>query len=190
MPPQRDIHTAFRQKASELLVLTAPSTSSHLGYELLQTFIRDQAAPPSDLKESYCTACGMLVVPGITATMSRVKKANSRSAGGNPGNTQPKPHAPKPSSMRKAVSRRCLNCRRSTIFNIPSPESNQALAPKPDVASQTQSAALRDESSAKISSKKRAQVRKERDALRSLLHQRKQNEVAHSTLDLMDFMKS
>ena len=175
----------FLRDAALLLFSSSPTTSSHISAERFR-----QCANPS---EPRCPACGTLLVQGLNASLTYLGMNSSRRK--------------EPTIAVAGHQNKLLQLTRCEAFNRIAKCFYQSNKPprqyqrrainqtkvakiEEDLAARhnPRTPASREVSQSKISSKKRAQTRKDREGLQSLLA-RSQKKNTYSSFSLMDFMK-
>lgn len=175
---------SFLEKAAHLTYTRSPSTSAHLISEQ-QALARSTQAVTRSQNTDACQRCGTLatgVWKSKSATVRRTKSSSSRK--------------PLPTPTMRTMVRRCDACGNVAKLSIqpkvkPSPlrkvqTSSATLAAPDSHSSPSSSVRARDEP--KLSSKKRAKARKDRDGLQVLLNKKKPSSTTQP-MTLMDFMK-
>ena len=199
MPRTKDdnLRAKFLKSSAKLLTATGPSTSAHLMSEHISTLLNDQDSSLGLLREEICIACGTLSLrEGTTSVVRKQKKRGKRAV----------PGARKEVSLRSRtggdgdggeIVLKCSVCNQKTVIALPAaPQPAKVVVSGEDSAILTLSPGDLPEratpkSGDKMSSKKRAKARKERDGLQALLAQSKKDKVnSSSTLDLTDLMKA
>jgi hypothetical protein len=171
--------------ASKLMVGLSPSTSAHLSAEKI-SFGRSKEPPQAPTRA--CGGCGTLSIPGWNAPTLASNTGETISH--EPSSTQKQP-------AQTRIRRGCKVCGRVTQVT-----SAPAIKPKrhpvrPSEPVKVRAAELRKPAlqvlqkapEPKVSSKKRARARKDREGLQVLLN-RSKAVPAKPGLGLMDFMKS
>jgi RNAse P Rpr2/Rpp21/SNM1 subunit domain len=180
-----NLKTTFLEDAAKSIATTSPSTASYLASESVQLKLdggpQDEGSTDQQ-RQTFCTACGSVFIPGWNCLMARGDKVFAL-------NTPNK-------ARRHTISYRCLACHYRTDFILPSPK---RVDSKKQVKNVVRSAAFcvkekHPKSSdptttpMKTSSKKKAKARREKAGLQSLLKKSKEETIAPPQLSLMDFM--
>lgn len=179
------LKTAFLQEAAKSITITSPSTAAYLGSESIQQAL---ASEPHNkvftepLRQTFCTACGSVFVPGWNCSIIR----------GNKGSATDKLKT----IQRRTIVYHCQACYHRTTFRVPSIERLDSKIKAKNVSRSTildVDAKLSVSSNpgivlAKASSKKRAKVRREKAGLRSLLKKSKEEAATSPQFNLMDLM--
>jgi hypothetical protein len=179
----QEMRIRYLQSSARMLFLSSASTSQHLSAQCLE-LAHSRSTPAWKEAVNACEACGGFLVPGWTTSIKVVTSKAKR----NPTAQQ------KDGGLRrKLLSRRCLFCNRVTKETVDQQwkrKDRQAQSPAvshPPVAESPQDEPVAEKSS-KLSSKKRARARKDREGLQALLNKSAQTKSAPS-LNLMDLMK-
>lgn len=179
------IKTAFLQNAATSVATISPSTAAYLGCELVQL---QQAhgcqnkALTDHQRQTVCTACGNMFIPGWNCSIAR-------------GGKDPAQDGFK-KVRRRTVVYHCQACYHHTSLCFPSPKRRDNKRQQKDIPRSTISdLALPQQTSlnpaiapTKTSSKKRAQARKDKLGLQSLLKKSREENEASPQFTLMDFM--
>lgn len=173
-----DVRQRFLHSAAQRLCRTSPSTSAYLSTQGLST---NQLGSTKDSQQSiFCGTCGSL-----NTKAWNIKPATSETCG-KEATTRPTNARP----VKRVALRRCHVCGRlskAAFDHTPGPVKAEKLSGSkpPRDSSPIPSSTVQQ---AKLSSKKRAKVRKDREGLQALLNKTKS---AHSSsrMTLMDFMK-
>ena len=179
------IRESFLEKASRQMFAASPSTSAHIAAENISL---NRSVKPNNNYTQTCGGCGTLAVPCWTS---------STLAGAKRGKLAGTPSSQRKQLQPKSASRKCKICGSVTKLshhNSQKPKRHASEPVKPTkVESPTAEVPLsipqRPTSDSKVSSKKRARARKDREGLQALLNKNK-GASATPALDLMDFMKS
>jgi RNase P subunit RPR2 len=166
-----DLKIAFLQTAAQSLAVTSPSTASYLASESLQ-LRRTSRASKKQLtdkeRQTYCTACGNVFVPGLNCSIVRGDKNGSLE-----GSNQ---------AAHRTVVYYCQACHNSTSFTLPpspprptrfrdkhlSTKDQSAINP-PSTDAKSEIRAVSKAQPTKPSSKQRAKARQRRSQLQSLI---------------------
>ncbi|OAP57262.1 hypothetical protein AYL99_08000 [Fonsecaea erecta] len=170
----------YLQRSARVIFLSAPSTSRQLLRESVELGHR-RPSHGGRGAEDTCMTCGNLMLPEWTVST----KITDRKA-----------HAPKKKSRQKVRSRRCSLCSRvikdiATMDSSHAREAQQLVTVPTKHGEEVVATAPADPVLAKpvkLSSKKRARARKDREGLQALLNKSMQAKSTLS-LDLMDLMK-
>ena len=169
--------------ASHLLYAISPSTSAFLQAQYNKTADENDVVLPEERKRKICTSCGTILVLGITARSSTLKKNSKRND--SVGKLK-----------RKLVSIECQKCNARTEYAVELPTPKNMKAAKKDSSAK----ALTNVSSDLHSpgqqfaekAKKRARSRKS-SSLQALLARRKAEAAGSKDtgfgLDLKDLLK-
>lgn len=187
-----DARHSFLATASQQLFESSPTTSAHLSAENVNLQRVHQRFRGLG---GCCRSCGTLAIPGVTSSLvtSRIS--------GEPG---PKRRMKQKSfTSRSTTIQQCLACGRHTKETITKPNKSvraisttvvpplQAPAQPPPAASVPDSpgeGSKPPSTEPKVSSKKRAKARKDREGLQALLNKAKPS-AGPSKLNFMDMMK-
>jgi hypothetical protein len=173
----------FLQASARTLFLSSPSTSRHLSLQGLE--LADLQTPSGVFKSSEaCSACGNLLTPGWTTRSKTITRVLKRRQVTTP-EREP--------TRRKTISKQCQVCHRTSRQTKILQLDTRKRQSRPTEASrkpieepiQDQPAV---EKSSKVSNKKRAKSRKDREGLQALLNKSTQNKASPG-LNLMDLMK-
>jgi hypothetical protein len=176
--------SSFLENAARYMFARSPSTSAHLSSEslALTSLIRDKETSGD---KAVCQSCGTIALEAwkplpVTAVVRQASRRISNTA--------------RPS--RRIAVRRCVACGklsklqlearqkpgRSKKLELTQPRPiKKALSPAP-------TSSAHPDQETKLSSKKRARARKDREGLRELLNKSNLG-TSKSTLGLLDFMK-
>lgn len=182
MNPQ-DARARFLQDSARMLFLSSASTSRLLSFQSLElAHMRNSSEQKNGV--NACTACGGLLIPGWTTKIKIVtsKVQRKRAALPNEGDIRT-----------KLVSRQCSFCKRVTRETTdqqwkPRGRQNKSSAAPPPPAEETVHEEIGAEKASKVSSKKRAKARKEREGLQALLNKSAQSKGSPG-LSLLDMMQ-
>jgi RNase P subunit RPR2 len=182
------LRNAFLQDAAKAIVMASPSTSSYLVSESVQLELAKRShneALPNHQRQSFCTACGNVFIPGSNCTVTGAERS-----------TAPDPSKKEP-VQRHIIVYRCHACHQRTSIHIsPSPrtanstrqEKDARCKPVPSLDTNCQTLPNLTASIPKTSSKKRAKAREEKAGLQSMLDKSKKETRASPQLNLMDLM--
>lgn len=175
---------SFLRKAAHLTNSRSPSTSAHLVAERQALTRSSQAcAPPQRLYE--CQRCGTFAISiwkAKSATIKSSKKSSSRKPLAEPSTRTVVRRCSACGNVAKLLTDRKVKSARSLKVQLSPP----TLAVPEPRASPTSSIQIRDEP--KLSSKKRAKARKDREGLQVLLNRRRPSSVTPQ-MSLTDFMR-
>ena len=184
-----DLRTKFLQDAAKLMATTSPSTASYFASESIQLQLANgqQNAPFEDQqRQTFCTACGNVFIPGWNCSIVRGDK--TKGSGFDARNVV----------RRSAVVDNCHACHHRTTLSLPSPERPGKIGGKKhDLPSTTlpveggrRGSCAATAVTTKSSSKKRAKARKDNAGLHSLLKNSREAHDATTSpqLSLMDLM--
>ena len=166
----------FLQNAAKLLASKTPSTASYLASESIQLELahRQQDKPFEDhQRQTFCTACGNIFVPGWNCSIVRGDKKKS-----------PASHKQK-TIRRGTVIYKCQRCHHDTALSIHPTEKLRNVDHENQISGSTTTTVTK-----KTSSKKRAKARKDQAGLQALLERSKEekNKDTSPKLSLMDLM--
>ncbi|EXJ94113.1 hypothetical protein A1O1_02506 [Capronia coronata CBS 617.96] len=197
MADLQDVRTRFLQSSARMIFLASPSTSRHLSYQSSELEHTRSHGTTSRAARTVCEACGTLLLPGWTAS---TRFGTQRTTTTSQATVDEK-------IRRKTVSLKCSACHRVTKQTAeikPNARGSRRLKPpvrgqkrlQPSVPGDQEKETVHDElstdnsadKSTKLSSKKRAKARKDRQGLQALLNKSAQNR-SRPTLNLMDLMK-
>ena len=173
----------FLQASARILFLSSPSTSRHLSFQGLE--LADLQTPSGAYQSrEACSACGNLLTPGWTSRTKAVTRLLKRRQVTRPEKEQ---------ARGKTISKQCQVCLRTSretrILQLDTRK--RQSRPSADFRKPVEEP-IQDqpvvEKSSKVSSKKRAKARKDREGLQALLNKSTQNKPSPS-LNLMDLMK-
>lgn len=181
----QDVRTKFLQSSARMILLSSPSTSRYLSSQSVE-LEHSRAILPSTGRENVCAACGNLLVPGWTSSM---RTATEKEA------TKPR-LVSEFKIRRRKLSQKCSSCHRISKQTTELKPNPRNLRRRPAVSTHATGKAAHEElpaedaadKSTKVSSKKRAKARKDRQGLQALLDKSTQNKP-RGGLNLMDFMK-
>lgn len=203
----------YLHEAAHVMALASPETSSFLESQYSHLLAENDLLPPESRKREVCGACGTILIPGISCTVTQEQIPPSK-----PKKKGSKVRKPGPSEANRCCKMKiysCLRCSSKARLQIPSSKARMGIR-KPTKASAAETptptptpttAALSSAESgattapvtapanlapaaANASSKKRAKARK--GGLQALLASSKK-ETKPSTgfgLGLMDLMRS
>lgn len=184
-----ELRTTLLQNAAKLMAMISPSTSSYLASESIQFQLANgqQSAPFEDQqRQTFCTACGNVFIPGWNCSIGRGDKTKSSGLDA------------RKIVRRSAVAHSCHACHHRTTVSMASPKRLEKTTHKKHDPSSTslpvegahQRSCDIKVAPTKSSSKKRAKARKEKAGLHSLLKSSKESHDATTSpqLSLMDFM--
>ncbi len=179
------LRSTFLQDAARSLALDSPSTASYLVSESVRFKLasgpQNEALPPHQ-RQSFCTACGNIFVPGLNCSIVRGDRSGVEHKSRN--------------VQRRTIMYQCEACFHHTTFCLPLPKAPHGGTQKKD---HTRDKTLNLETNhglssntiampTKISSKKRAKARKEKEGLQSMLSKSKEHTRTSPQLNLLDFM--
>jgi RNase P subunit RPR2 len=180
------LRTTFLQDAAKSIAIASPSTASYLVSESFQQELASgpqNKALPDHQRQSFCTACGNVFIPGRNC--SEVRGERTAAGQSKKGNVQ-----------RRTIVYNCQACyQRTTLSLPPSPQTANSKGQEkgaphsPILGLDTKHQSLSNPAAppTKTSSKKRAKARKEKAGLQSMLA--KSREARSSPqLNLMDLM--
>lgn len=173
----------FLQDSARMLFLSSPSTSRHLSAQRIE--LVQSETPQRQLRvRDVCTACGTLLVSAWT---TETKSVTTRIRLPQNGNAKPK------KVRHRTTTSRCSACNRVTKDVVEVPPIPRQRQTKPVVVDEMKEEAIPHEEpvteqSSKVTSKKRAKARKDRQGLQALLSKSSQNKPSRS-LNLTDLMK-
>ncbi|EXJ92369.1 hypothetical protein A1O3_00919 [Capronia epimyces CBS 606.96] len=185
MEDVQDLRTRFLQRSARIILLSSPSTSRHLSSQSVE-LQHSRSSLTSSAANNVCAACGSLLLPGWTVST----RSATQTAVAKPQTTAQK------KIRRKILSRKCSSCHRVSRQTAEIKKDVRSLTRQPQISSRLNEKPVRDElpadaaqeKSTKLSSKKRARARKDREGLQSLLDRSAQNKSSLG-LSLMDFMR-
>lgn len=177
--------TAFLQDAANSIAMDSPSTASYLASESIQLELANgpqNKALPDHQRQTSCTACGNVFIPGWNCSIVR-------------GDRGAAPYQSK-NFQRCTIVYHCQACYHRSTFCLPSPKRVNANTREKDARRSTildldtkhQSSPNSIAAPTKTSSKKRAKSRKEKAGLQSLLGKSKEEARTSPQLNLMDLM--
>ncbi|KAF7512193.1 hypothetical protein GJ744_002355 [Endocarpon pusillum] len=179
-----NLKSIFLQNAARSVAMDCPSTASYLVSESVQFQLASgpqNEALPSHQRQSFCTACGSIFIPGLNCSIVR----------GDRSGVEHKSRK----VQRRTVVYRCQACFHHTTFCLPSPKASHSSTEDKDC---TRSRILNFQSNQEVSStnavpqkqssKKRAKARKEKEGLQSMLKKSREDTKTSPQLSLLDFM--
>ncbi len=199
----QNARTNFLENAARTLFLSGPSTSRHLLSQSVELTHVTPTPHRGNTPKDACTACGNLLLPGwTTKTEVTTIKSKKYHQGRERQRRTTDQREGKVDTQQLVVSRQCSFCHRITRKVAdkhlqPKNKERQpvrtaeAPAPGGKTTMDNQGSATAEkaaDTAAKLSSKKRARARKDREGLQALLNKSAQNKAAPS-LGLMDLMK-
>ncbi|KAI1614890.1 hypothetical protein EDD37DRAFT_630495 [Exophiala viscosa] len=179
----QETRIGFLQESARMLFLSSPSTSRYLSAQRNEVVLSGTARKRVRIKGA-CTACGSLLVPAWTSDTKAVTGKVKRGTDGTS----------KPDELRnRVVSSRCSTCNRITKDVVKVQLTSRKSLTKPFALQAKQEEAvpheeLVAEQPSKVTSKRRAKARKDREGLQALLSKSAQNKPSRG-LNLMDLMK-
>lgn len=176
------LRTAFLQDAAKSMATTSPSTASYLASESIQYGLLNESqtkALTDKERQTFCTACGNVFIPGLNCSISRGDKVSASNKLKTP--------------QRRSIVYYCQRCHHYTPFRLLSPERPAFNKRKKGIATNAVSKqeVLTGPPSEQLkkSSKQRAKARKDRAGLQSLLKKSKEEKTSSPQLSLMDLMR-
>jgi RNAse P Rpr2/Rpp21/SNM1 subunit domain len=181
-----DFRTIFLQDAAKLMATISPSTASYLASESIQLDLA-QAQPKKPFedhqRQTFCTACGNVFIPGWSCSIARGDKRRSSA-----------PITQK-TVQRATIVYNCHACHYQTTLSTSSVNRPEKKVHEEHVSRSTNVAVEGGRQiscepttvTTKTSSKKRAKARKDKAGLHSLLKSNK-DRTASPQLSLMDLM--
>jgi len=182
------LRNAYLQDAAKSIAMASPSTSSYLASESVQLELAKRPqneALPDHQRQSFCTACGNVFIPGWNCSVTGAERSTAPD------------QSTKESVQRHAIVYHCHACHQRTSFHLPpSPrtanstrqEKDAHCSPVLGLDTKRQSFANSKASLPKTSSKKRAKARKEKAGLQSMLDRSKKETRTSPQLNLIDLM--
>jgi RNase P subunit RPR2 len=182
------LRSTFLQDAAKSMAMDSPSTSSYLASESVQLELAKRPqneALPDHQRQSFCTACGNVFIPGWNCSVTGAERSTA--------SNQPE----EKSFQRGTIVYHCQACHRRTSFRLsPSPKTTNSTGQgkdarrSPIVGIEIKRQGFANSTSAltKTSSKKRAKARKEKASLQSMLDKSKKDTRISPQLNLMDLM--
>lgn len=180
-----DLKIAFLQDAAKSMAQASPSTASYLASEsiALELAKGSENKATDDHRQTFCTACGNLFIPGWSCSVLRGGRDSVRDRSEN--------------GKRHQIVYLCQACHYRTTFGLPQSKKTLRLAtqktsglPNTPLHLGTKRQTTSDPAIVPMrpSSKKRARARKEKAGLRSLLQKSKEEGKPSPSLSLMDLM--
>ena len=174
---------SFLQTSARTLFLSSPSTSRHLLTQSTE-LAHSQNAHFRTNPEDACAACGSLLLPGWSTSISLAPERSKTRRGAC--SVEKHIHT-------KRLVRKCSTCDRITKGKVAYRPKHSKIKATTAAASQTAVEGIAvtkpaSEKSNRTSSKKRAKARKDRQGLQALLDRSLQNKSS-PRLDLMDLMQ-
>lgn len=175
----------FLHGAARSLAVDSPSTASYLVSESVQyqqaSGPQNKALPPHQ-RQSFCTACGNIFIPGMNCSIVR---------GGHSGVEHKSRNVP-----RRTIVYQCQACSHHTTLCLPLLKAPHGDTEEKDrIRSQSLNLEKNNRLSSnttavpsKTSSKKRAKARKEKEGLQWMLNKSKEDTRTSPQLNLLDFM--
>ena len=180
---RQESRTGFLQESARMLFLSSPSTSRYLSSQKNDLVLSGTARKQVRVKDA-CTACGSLLVPAWT---SDAKAVTGKFKRGTDGTSKPKEH------RNRIVCSRCSTCNRITkdVVKVQLPPRKSLSKPVAFHTKQEEADPHEEivaEQPSKVTSKRRAKARKDREGLQALLSKSTQSKPSRS-LSLLDLMK-
>lgn len=180
-----NLRSNFLQNAVRSIAMDCPSTASYLVSESVQFQLasgpQNEALPPQQ-RQSFCTACGSIFIPGLNCSIVRGDRSGVEHKSRN--------------VQRRTVVYQCQACFHHTTFCLPLSKASHSSTEEKDC---TRSRILNFQSNHEVSSKtnavpqkpsskKRARARKEKEGLQSMLKKSREDTKTSPQLSLLDFM--
>ena len=189
-----DAKIKFLDRAAETYALKAPSVSAHIMLERAATAEKLDTIESKKHRKDVCRACGTLLIPALTSSVSMSSGRNSRIVSSL---SKRKGHS-KSMQSEKTLETHCLACHRFSKVAI-RPSKRQGLGEQDHFASDSKvqsSAGIGMENELPTTPKpmnvssKRTKARK-KGGLQALVQRTKESNQTNNSfgLDLMDFMK-
>lgn len=180
-----NLKSIFLQNAARSIAMDCPSTASYLVSESVQFQLASgpqNEVLPSRQRQSSCTACGNIFIPGLNCSIVR----GDRSGVGHKSRNV----------RRRTIVYQCQACFHHTTFCLPLPKASHRSTEEND---RTRSRVLNFQSNHEVSSntnavpqkpssKKRAKARKEKEGLQSMLKKSREDTKTSPQLSLLDLM--
>ncbi|OMP88319.1 hypothetical protein BK809_0003076 [Diplodia seriata] len=197
----------YLHEAAHVMALASPETSSFLESQYSHLLAENDLIPPESRKREVCGACGTILIPGISCTVTQEQVPPRKSK--KKGSKVQKLGQSEAGKGCKMKIYSCLRCSSKARLQIPSKKARMGTrkparspsgeSPAPTTAAITQTPAAEPDAPAtapanpapaNANSKKRAKARK--GGLQALLANSKKetNPSKGFGLDLMDLMRS